>query len=104
MAASENPDREWETQAEVDVCLGETGVTRDQVNRWRREGLLPPVVQKPTAYHGSEVCYPTCGCEPTPYRGSVVGSRSNSSTAPILSVGLEHGGRQLDNRMRSDGG
>ena len=45
MAASENPDREWETQAEVDVCLGETGVTRDQVNRWRREGLLPDVEQ-----------------------------------------------------------
>jgi len=63
MAASENPDREWETQAEVDVCLGETGVTRDQVNRWRREGLLPGVEQAwPEAFHGSGGRYPTGTC------------------------------------------
>jgi hypothetical protein len=63
MAVSENPDREWETQADVDACLAETGVTRDQVNRWRREGLLPDVEQAwPEAFHGSETRYPAGTC------------------------------------------
>jgi CRISPR/Cas system-associated endonuclease Cas1 len=45
------------------VCPGETGVTRDQVNRWRREGLLPDVEQAwPEAFHGSGVRYPTGTC------------------------------------------
>jgi hypothetical protein len=52
----------WETQAEVDACLAETGVTKDQVVRWRREGLLPDVVQEQTAYRGSSVIYPRGTC------------------------------------------
>jgi hypothetical protein len=60
MAASEDPDSEWETQADIDACLRENGVTRVQINRWRREGLLPKGVEQlwPDAYHGSQVCYP----------------------------------------------
>ena len=34
-----------ESQAEIDAVLAETGVTMDQVRRWRREGLPPDVVQ-----------------------------------------------------------
>lgn len=60
--ASEDQDGLWESQADVNACLAETGVTRDQVNRWRREGLLPPVMQKPTAYRGSEVFYRVGTC------------------------------------------
>jgi hypothetical protein len=62
MAASGDHESKLESQADVDVCLRETGVTRDQVNRWRREGLLPPVEQKPAAYRGSEVLYPPGTC------------------------------------------
>ncbi len=62
MAASEDPDSEWETQADIDACLQEIGVTGDQINRWRREGLLPPVVQSPRAYRGSTVHYPKGTC------------------------------------------
>jgi hypothetical protein len=42
-----------ESQAEVDAVLAETGVTMEQVRRWRREGLLPDVVQDQQAYRGS---------------------------------------------------
>ena len=62
MTASENPSGQWESQADVDACLRETGVTRDQANRWRRERLLPPVIQKPQAYRGSTVLYPVGTC------------------------------------------
>jgi hypothetical protein len=63
MAASEDPRGQWESQADVDACLNKTGVTRDQVNRWRRKGLLPEVEQTwPLAYHGSEVRYPVGTC------------------------------------------
>ncbi len=62
MAASEDPEPKWETQAEVDACLAETGVTPDQLNRWRREGLLPPIVQEPKAYRGSSIYYPAGTC------------------------------------------
>jgi hypothetical protein len=62
MVASEDHERSWETQADVDACLQETGVTRDQVNRWRQEGLLPPVEQMPQAYRGSAVLYPVGTC------------------------------------------
>ncbi len=58
MAASPDQNAEWESQAEVDACLAEMGVTKDQVVRWRREGLLPEVRQVPDAYHGSVVLYP----------------------------------------------
>lgn len=59
MAASEDSGRRWETQADVDACLLETGVRMDQVRRWRRKGLLPKdVEQLPEAYHGSEVRFP----------------------------------------------
>jgi hypothetical protein len=61
MAALEIPDRVWETQAEVDACLQETGVTSDQVKRWRREGLLPPVKQESLG-RGSLVHYPIGTC------------------------------------------
>lgn len=64
MVASEDHERSWETQADVDACLGETSVTRDQVNRWRREGLLPKDVEqmRPEPYHGSETRYPAGTC------------------------------------------
>jgi hypothetical protein len=47
-----------ESQAEVDAVLAETGVTMDQVKRWRCEGLLPDVIQDQQAYRGSVVLYP----------------------------------------------
>jgi hypothetical protein len=53
---------EWETQAEIDACLEETGVTGPQIRRWRRKGLLPEVQQIPDAYHGSVVLYPRGTC------------------------------------------
>jgi hypothetical protein len=52
----------WETQAEVDACLAETGVTKDQVVRWRRDGLLPKEVEQDSAYHGSVVRFPAGTC------------------------------------------
>ena len=51
-----------ESQAEVDAVLAETGRTMDQVRRWRREGLLPDVVQDQQAYRGSVVLYPKGTC------------------------------------------
>jgi hypothetical protein len=62
MEASEDERGQWESQADVDACLRETGVTHDQVNRWRRVGLLPHVVQRPLTYCGSEVLYPVGTC------------------------------------------
>ncbi len=35
------------TQAEIDACLAELDVTKDQVVRWRREGLLARVSDRP---------------------------------------------------------
>ena len=58
MATENAVGRDWESQAEVDAILAETGVTMDQVRRWRREGLLPDVVQDQLAYRGSVVLYP----------------------------------------------
>jgi hypothetical protein len=52
----------WETQAQVGVCLVATGTTMHQVRRWRREGLLPDVIQDATGYAGSIVRYPTGSC------------------------------------------
>lgn len=51
-----------QSQAEVDAVLAETRVTMDQVRRWRREGLLPDVVQDRQAYRGSVVLYPKGTC------------------------------------------
>jgi hypothetical protein len=51
-----------ESEAEVDAVLAETGVTIDQVRRWRRKGLLPDVVQDQHAYRGSAVLYPQGTC------------------------------------------
>jgi hypothetical protein len=51
-----------ESQAEVDAVLAETGRTMDQVRRWRREGLLPDVVQDQQAYRGSVVLYAKGTC------------------------------------------
>ena len=52
-----------ESQAEVDAVLAETGVTDDQVNRWRRGGLLPrDVEQDSLAYRGSVIRYPKGTC------------------------------------------
>ena len=63
MTASEDQGGEWESQAQVDACLRETGVTRTQVKRWRRWGLLPKeVIQQPQAYRGSIVLYPVGTC------------------------------------------
>ena len=62
MAGADDSDGAWETQAEVDACLRETGVTAFQVNRWRHLGLLPPAKQEPQAYRGSIVKYPVGTC------------------------------------------
>jgi hypothetical protein len=51
-----------ESQAEVDAVLAAIGVTMDQVRRWRRDGLLPDVVQDQHAYRGSVVLYPKGTC------------------------------------------
>ena len=45
MATEDEVGTDRESQAEVDAVLAETGVTMDQVKRWRREGLLRDVVQ-----------------------------------------------------------
>ena len=52
----------FETQAEIDACLAATGVSADQVVRWRRLGLLPDVEQRPLAFHGSETRFPVGMC------------------------------------------
>jgi hypothetical protein len=62
MAAEVEVGPDWESQVEVDAVLAETGVTMDQVRRWRREGLLPDVVQDQQAYRGSVVLYPKGTC------------------------------------------
>jgi hypothetical protein len=64
MAVSDHHGAESEGQADVDACLTETGVTMDQVRRWRHEGLLPVDVEQqwPEPYHGSETRYPIGTC------------------------------------------
>jgi hypothetical protein len=62
MATSLAQNGEWETQAEVDACLAETDVSKDQVVRWRREGLLPKEIEQESDYHGSVVRYPKGTC------------------------------------------
>ena len=62
MATEDAGGTDRESQAEVDAVLAETGVTMDQVKRWRREGLLPDVVQDHQAYRGSVVLYPKGTC------------------------------------------
>ena len=47
---------------EFAACAAETGVTRDQVVRWRREALLRDVRQIPDAYRGSVIVYPRGTC------------------------------------------
>ena len=44
------------------LAFAETGVTKDQVTRWRREGLLPKGVEQDLDYHGSVVRYPKGTC------------------------------------------
>ena len=62
MATEDLVGTDRETQAEVDAVLAETGRTMDQVRRWRRDGLLPDVVQEQHAYRGSLVLYPKGTC------------------------------------------
>jgi hypothetical protein len=62
MATEDTVGSDREIQAEVDAVLAETGRTMDQVKRWRREGLLPDVVQDQQAYRGSVVLYPKGSC------------------------------------------
>jgi hypothetical protein len=62
MAIEDAVGSKRESQAEVDAVLAEAGLTMDQVKRWRREGLLPDVVQDQQAYHGSVVLYPKGTC------------------------------------------
>ena len=62
MATETAVGSDCEIQAEVDAVLAETGVTMDQIKRWRREGLLPEVVQDQLAYRGSTVLYPKGTC------------------------------------------
>jgi len=52
----------WETQAQVDEVRGALGLTPNQITRWRREGLLPDVMQVQDPYHGSLVHYPLGTC------------------------------------------
>jgi hypothetical protein len=60
---SEDAGAVWESQAEVDEVLSETGATMDKVRRWRREGLLSDEIDwRPQAYHGSVVRYPKGTC------------------------------------------
>ena len=60
---SEDAGAVWESQAEVDAVLSETGATMDKVRRWRRQGLLPKEIDwRPEAYHGSTVRYPKGTC------------------------------------------
>jgi hypothetical protein len=61
-SGSRRKSSDRESQAEVDAVLAETGVKMDQVRRWRREGLLPDVVQDQQAYRGSVVLYPKGTC------------------------------------------
>ena len=62
MATEIAVDSDRESQAEVDAVLAEAGLTMDQVRRWRREGLLPDVLQDQQAYRGSVVLYPKGTC------------------------------------------
>ena len=62
MATEDAVGSDRETQAEVDAVLAETGRAMDQVRRWRREGLLPDVVQDQQAHRGSVVLYPKGSC------------------------------------------
>ena len=62
MATEDAVGSDWEIQAEVDAVLAETGRTMDQVRRWRREELLPDVVQDQQAYRGSVVLYAKGTC------------------------------------------
>jgi hypothetical protein len=56
----EDAEAAWESQAEVDAVLSETGATMDKVRRWRREGLLSREIDwRP----GSVVRYPKGTCE-----------------------------------------
>jgi hypothetical protein len=55
----EDAEAAWESQAEVDAVLSETGATMDKVRRWRREGLLSREIDwRP----GSVVRYPRGTC------------------------------------------
>jgi hypothetical protein len=56
---SEDAGAVWESQAEVDAVLSETGATVNKVRRWRREGLLSKEIDwRP----GSVVRYPKGTC------------------------------------------
>jgi hypothetical protein len=60
---NEDAENAWESQAEVDVVLSETGATMNKLPRWRREGLLPREIDwRPHNYHGSAVRYPKGTC------------------------------------------
>ena len=62
--ADEDAETAWESQAEVDLVLSETGATMDKLPRWRRDGLLPRDIDWRTQrYRGSVVRYPKGTCE-----------------------------------------
>lgn len=88
MATATAPDRtvKWETQAELDDCLAECGVTKDQVVRWRRLGLLPKDVEQDSDYHGSVVRFP-------------VGTCAQIKAASAL---FQHASRRIKRESRSD--
>lgn len=59
-----NQDRAgWETEEQVSACLAANAVSRDQMRRWRHEGLLPDVEQVQNPYDGSAVRYPPGTCK-----------------------------------------
>jgi hypothetical protein len=62
MVTSLDPSGRWETQAQIDSCLSETGVTKEQVVRWRRLGLLSEDVEQDSDYHRSVIRFPAGTC------------------------------------------
>jgi hypothetical protein len=86
----------WESQAEVDAVLSETGATMDKVRRWRREGLLSREIDwRP----GSFVRYPRGTLRSNPRDH---GPYSRKRTAPSMS-GYNSGGEAF-RLMKNTGG
>lgn len=51
-----------ETREQVQAVLGKIGASWEQLERWRAQGILPPVDWAPQAYRGSTVRYPVGTC------------------------------------------
>ncbi len=63
MCGAANQEAQGETREQVQAVLNQTAVSWEQLARWRREGILPPVYDlTPLAYRGSVVHYPAGTC------------------------------------------